>query len=268
MTTISPTCKHCGSSELRSRDHMLCTNYPDSWSIQPDGSIVPEYGDRFENFQDTCEAVDSRTPYECAECNAALSDADLVATLPPEMQKLVRPGSSGSGARVISEPEWKAAVTHLAGADARALAARLGEKYPALCFDVSPAADVGVEPYSGSPAHLVTFGVDECVIDPFASGCGRFPSPPAEYGITFDDALAVRQHNRVFLAVAEGQERASIIEEAAHAAIDAACALIQRQLGVTAGDFAASYWSGRMDLFRDPLEGYFDAQREDALRNV
>lgn len=56
-----------------------------------------------------------------------------------------------------------------------------------------------------------------------------------------------------------------VLDVAVHAALDAACAVIQKHLGVTSGDFAGAYFSGEgKQELRAALQGYLDAERRNA----
>jgi hypothetical protein len=69
------------------------------------------------------------------------------------------------------------------------------------------------------------------IFDPTTSACGRFQVEPESYGISAEDAQALKSLN-------------DTVKSAAEAALDAMCAPLQEHLGVATGDFAGLYFSG------------------------
>ena len=70
-------CKHCGSDEIVSREHLLCSASIAGWSRDESGKPVPEWSGDTAVHWDTQEAVDEAKPYECRRCDAALGDDEL-----------------------------------------------------------------------------------------------------------------------------------------------------------------------------------------------
>jgi hypothetical protein len=158
---------------------------------------------------------------------------------------------------------------------ARALADRLFAKYPDLQFDVMGKADVGEDDDSPAPALIVTFGRDECIVDPFSGEDGRFPAHPTlDHGISVEDAIAIRDHNKICLAVKPGEDRERadelLLDRAVDAALNAGCKVLQDALGVKTGDFAGVYWSGPIGpgnaTIREAFAAYLEAERAEAAR--
>lgn len=89
-------------------------------------------------------------------------------------------------------------------------------------------------------------------------------SPLIEWAIDrrTDDLVAdVVVHEPDFLALPPPTDE-EVLEQATQDALNAACAVIQRHLGVTDGDYAALYWEGtRSDELRDLLRHYMRAER-------
>lgn len=94
------------------------------------------------------------------------------------------------------------------GIQATLLLEHLQAAHPEGAFSLADRDEVGAgEEYytpadgeAAPPKIMVTVDSDgESIIDPFASGCGRFPINPEEYGITYVEAQAIRAHNRVVL---------------------------------------------------------------------
>jgi hypothetical protein len=153
-------------------------------------------------------------------------------------------------------------------ASAEQLVQRLSAKYPSLLFAVLEKGAVGEDDNEYVPPFVVTWGVDTCNTDPFSGvGDARFPAHPSDHGIEYDDAIAIRRHNRICMALGEGEEESVddlLLDEAVEAALDAGCKVIQDALGVKAGDFAALHWSGRADPVREAFRMYLACERANA----
>lgn len=73
-------CPHCGSTNLRQIDKMLCAIGIAGWTIES-GRPVPHWDDQGSDiFYDTSEVNDPALPFDCADCGAELSEADIVPT--------------------------------------------------------------------------------------------------------------------------------------------------------------------------------------------
>lgn len=79
LTDFKIRCPNCGSTNLRSNDHILATCDVASWSIAADGSLEAEYTDSgTEVYWDTQEPVDEDHPWECADCETGFSEEHLL----------------------------------------------------------------------------------------------------------------------------------------------------------------------------------------------
>ena len=84
-----------------------------------------------------------------------------------------------------------------------ALVKRLLAAYPSHGFGLSDKDDCSASDYEDAPSLLITFtGPGElCILDPLSEGSGFSACDPlATYGISQEDAEAIRRHNRVALS--------------------------------------------------------------------
>ncbi|ABE46876.1 hypothetical protein [Polaromonas sp. JS666] len=96
--------------------------------------------------------------------------------------------------------------------------------------DVFPFALHETSDVLGKPmAGFVHQGV--VIHDPTVTECGRFAATPDLYGMTDAQVLALERLN-------------STLDEATEAAINAGANVIQKDLGITTGDTAGTYFTG------------------------
>jgi hypothetical protein len=203
------------------------------------------------------------------------ADADVFQNDDEAIAYVERRAAEGSEThqRALEKHRAGRAVTDLppAAASAEQLAQRLSAKYPSLLFAVLEKSAVGEDDNEYVPAFVVAWGADDCNTDPFSGvGDARFPAHPSDHGIEFEDAIAIRRHNRICMAVPEGEEEsvnALLLDKAVEAAINAGCKVIQDALGVKSGDFAGHYYSsvlGCANAIRDEFTAYLGAERAQA----
>ena len=74
-------------------------------------------------------------------------------------------------------------------------------RYPTFSFAIVSKAESGIDD-ADVPDQLISLGFEGMsIIDPFSSSCGRFSVTPSEaYGLSEQDALLIKEHNKVSLA--------------------------------------------------------------------
>lgn len=74
-------------------------------------------------------------------------------------------------------------------------------RYPTFSFAMVGKVESGIND-ADVPDQLISLGFEGMsIIDPFSSSCGRFSVAPSEaYGLGEQDALLIKEHNKVSLA--------------------------------------------------------------------
>ncbi|MSR00460.1 MAG: hypothetical protein EXR88_03530 [Gammaproteobacteria bacterium] len=73
-------------------------------------------------------------------------------------------------------------------------------RYPTFSFSIISKAESGFDDVD-IPDQLVALEFEHMlIVDPFSSSCGRFVNPSEAYGLSEQDALLIKEHNKVSLA--------------------------------------------------------------------
>lgn len=77
MTDVTPHCPHCGSEYFVTRDMIYAYASIDSWYIDDDGLLCPEFTGDTDVDWNSQRARDTDRPYECVECGRSVAENEM-----------------------------------------------------------------------------------------------------------------------------------------------------------------------------------------------
>jgi hypothetical protein len=156
-------------------------------------------------------------------------------------------------------------------------AAELKALFPNINFEESGEAAFSCDLGEGVNTFISVMREDMCITNPFISSCGRFDVDPVEeYQIPLEAAKLMLSINRKRLQEIEPVKAAIVdmsavdidllIEDAAQAAINAGCLLIQQRIKQTDGGIAGIAFSGDSgdtlaNMLRNEFKRYFELEK-------